>query len=401
MVMKSIRSLYKIGNGPSSSHTMGPKKAALYVLAKYPQATMIEVTLYGSLALTGEGHLTQYILERTLKELNYSIFFNEKEMIHPNTMVFNVFEDDKLIGTEEIYSIGGGTIAIKGQDIIDEKEVYYERNFAAVKEICQKNNYSLVDYVLEHEDEKILEYMEECYQIMMANIDNGIKKEGVLPGSLHVYRKAHSIYSKRVDQETIDRKEKRLLSAYAFAASEENASGAKVVTTPTCGASGVLPSVIHYMEDIGYHHDEIIKGMLVSGLIGNIVKQNASISGAECGCQAEIGTACAMGAVLVSYLFNQSIDQIEHAAEIALEHHLGLTCDPILGYVQIPCIERNAVAALRAVEASYLSDLLDSRYQKITLDTVIETMFETGNDLNVRYKETAQGGLAKTYRHDC
>lgn len=399
--MKSIRSLYKIGNGPSSSHTMGPKKAALYVLEKYPQATMIEVTLYGSLALTGEGHLTQFILENTLKKLNYSIFFDEKEMSHPNTMIFNAFANGNLLGIEEIYSVGGGTIAIKGQDIVDEKEVYLEKNFSMIKETCQKNNWSLVDYVLNYEDENILEYMEECYQIMMANIANGLKKEGVLPGSLHVYRKAQSIYQKQKKKETIDRKEKRLLSAYAFAASEENASGAKVVTTPTCGASGVLPSVIHYMEDIGYSHKEVIKGMLVSGLIGTIVKQNASISGAECGCQAEIGTACAMGAVLVSYLLKQNLDQIEQAAEIALEHHLGLTCDPVLGYVQIPCIERNAVASLRAVEAAYLSDLLDSRYQKITLDTVIETMFETGNDLNARYKETAQGGLAKTYHHDC
>ncbi len=399
--MKSIKALYKIGNGPSSSHTMGPKKAALYILNKYPETDMVEVVLYGSLAATGEGHLTQLILEKTFKNINFAIYSDENEKKHPNAMIFRAFRNHLLIGEEEIYSIGGGSIAIKGEDVVDEQELYLEKNYEEIKETCKQNNWSLLDYILAHEDPSILEYMEKCYQVMMATIQNGLQKQGVLPGTLRVKRKAYSIYINQDADETIDRKEKRLLSAYAFAASEENASGAEVVTAPTCGSSGVLPAVIHYMEDIGYDHQEVLKGMLISGLIGNLVKQNASISGAECGCQAEIGTACAMGSVLVSYLLGNNIYQIEQAAEIALEHHLGLTCDPISGYVQIPCIERNAIAALRALEVATLNDLLDFQHQKITLDTVITTMFETGSDLNKRYKETSQGGLAKTYRHNC
>ncbi len=399
--MKSIRTLYKIGNGPSSSHTMGPKKAALYILNKYPHADMIEVVLYGSLAATGVGHLTQVIIGKVFNAQNYAIYTDSTEKKHPNTMTFRVFYQNELIGEEEIYSIGGGSIAIKGEAIIDEPEVYLENNYEDIKKYCFEHNCTLLDYIMAHEDSRIVDYMEHCYQVMMRNVKSGLQKQGMLPGSLRVKRKAQSIYMKKEEHEPPTRKEKRLLSAYAFAASEENASGEEVVTAPTCGASGVMPAVIHYLEDIGNDHQEIIKGMLVAGLIGNLVKQNASISGAECGCQAEIGTACAMGAVLASYLLGADIHQIEQSAEIALEHHLGLTCDPVEGYVQIPCIERNAVAALRAIEVAMLNDFLDYHNQKITLDTVITTMLETGKDLNNRYKETSQGGLAKTYHHNC
>lgn len=398
--MKSIRSLFKIGNGPSSSHTMGPKKATEYVLKKYPTSDMVFVELCGSLAATGVGHLTQYIIEKTLKGKNYSISFIKEEKNHPNTMIFHVFQNNQCIGEEEIYSIGGGTILVKGEIEVEEKELYPERNFEEITYKCQQENWSLLDYILHYEDEKILDYMEECYQGMMLNIQNGLEKEGLLPGELRVSRKAKTIYCNYTQEESKERQEKRRVSAYAFAASEENASGAVVVTAPTCGASGVLPALIRYFEEQGYAHDDILKGMLVAGLIGSLIKQNASISGAECGCQAEIGTACSMGAAFVSYLHHQDIHKIEHAAEIALEHHLGLTCDPIKGYVQIPCIERNAVAALRSIEVAVLSELLNSDSQKISLDTVVETMLETGRDLLKSYRETAEGGLAKNY-HEC
>lgn len=398
--MKSIRSLFKIGNGPSSSHTMGPKKATEYILKKYPNSDMIFIELCGSLAATGIGHLTQYIIEKTLKGKNYSISYVKEEKSHPNTMIFHIYSNNQCIGEEEIYSIGGGTIWVKGEKEVEEKELYPERNFEEILNKCQQEKWDLVQYVLHYEGETIFEYMEECYAVMMHNIQVGLEKEGLLPGELRVSRKARTIYLNQKENEKQEHKEKRLVSAYAFAASEENASGAIVVTAPTCGASGVLPALIRYLEEQGFEHEQILKGMLVAGLIGSLIKQNASISGAECGCQAEIGTACSMGAAFVSYVYHQDIHKIEHAAEIALEHHLGLTCDPIKGYVQIPCIERNAVAALRSIEVAVLSELLNSESQKISLDTVVETMLETGRDLLKSYRETAEGGLAKNY-HEC
>lgn len=396
--MLSIKKLYKIGNGPSSSHTMGPCNATKYVMKTYPNADYFKVTLFGSLALTGKGHLTDKIIDDTFGDIKHEIKFDFLSSVsHPNTMKFEAFKDDALLGEINIVSIGGGLISVNGVDCDEGKDVYPHRHFKEIKKYCKDNNISLVDYIFKYEDKDIYDYMEKIYKVMMEEIEIGLNTKGVLPGRLKVARKAHDIYFKKIENETDVRKEKRLISAYAFAASEVNASGGVVVTAPTCGSCGILPSLVKYYSDKGYEHSVIIDGLLVAGLIGLIVKHNASISGAECGCQAEIGTATSMGAAFVSYIHDKDIDLIERAAEIAMEHSLGLTCDPIEGYVQIPCIERNAVGALRAIEASALTDFIGRTNSKISFDYVVETMYETGKDLNRNYRETSKGGLAKKY----
>lgn len=398
--MYSIKELYKIGNGPSSSHTMGPKNAVRYILKKYPDALFYDMTLYGSLALTGKGHLTDVVVENTFKDIPHALHFNyeELELDHPNTIKFVITLTNNEKKEVTIYSIGGGLIQIKGEIDKHREHVYPHKNFTSIKQYCLENHLSLIEYIDKFESGDIREYIEKIYIVMKEMVDNGLMKEGVLPGSLKVKRKAKEIYNKGVPEENPTRKEKRLISAYAFAASEENASGEEVVTAPTCGSCGIMPALVRYYEEQGYSHEVIIDALMVAGLIGLIVKHNASISGAECGCQAEIGTAISMGAAFVSQLKGKDIEIIERAAEIAMEHTLGLTCDPISGYVQIPCIERNAIGALRAIEASALTDFMDSTSSKISFDLVVETMYETGLDLSKNYRETSIGGLAKTYK---
>ena len=259
------------------------------------------------------------------------------------------------------------------------------------------NNITLVDYIKKYDSSDLMDYMEKVYETMSNMVSDGLKKNGFLPGKLNVARKAKKIFSKSVPNERADMKEKRLISAYAFAASEENACGSTVVTAPTCGACGILPALLRYYGELGFTHEQLIDGLLVAGLMGLVVKHNASISGAECGCQAEVGTACSMGAAFIAQLYSQDILIIERAAEIAMEHSLGLTCDPIDGYVQIPCIERNAIGALRAIDAAMLTHLITTTDSKISFDMVVKTMYETGKDLNNSYRETSIGGLAKTY----
>ena len=399
--MHSIKTLYKVGNGPSSSHTIGPKVASQFIIDKYKDCDYVKVTLFGSLAFTGKGHLTDYIIEKTFNEnnikvdicFNYEIF----DLEFPNTMHFEIYKNNTILGEETIFSIGGGLIKVKDFENVEEKEVYPHKTILQIKEFCSQNNLSFVDYVLHFEDSSIVEFTEHIYQVMTQSVKNGLSKTGVLPGKLMVERKAYTIFNNIKPNETESMKEKRLVSSYAFACSEENASGGEIVTAPTCGSCGIIPSIIMYLEDCGYNHNDIINGLLVAGLFGLVVKNNASISGAECGCQAEIGTACAMGASLVATVKHLNNDQIERAAEIALEHHLGLTCDPILGYVQIPCIERNAVAALRAIESCSLAELFGESQSKISFDLVVETMKQTGIDLKYEYRETSAGGLAKNY----
>ena len=396
--MFSLKALYKIGYGPSSSHTMGPANAARYVKDKFPFAKRIDVVLYSSLALTGKGHLTDYILDKELKDIPHEIIFDEKENVsHPNTMKFIVTMNNEIIELF-IVSVGGGIIEIEGESNNLYCEVYPHKTFESISNYCISKGIGLNQYVDEFDDKDINNYLENIYNLMIKNVDNGLEKEGFLPGKLKVERKAKLIFNKVIDDKIQDKtKEKKLVCAYAFAASEENASGALVVTSPTCGACGIIPSLLKYFEP-QYGKKKLIEGLKVAGLIGLIVKHNASISGAECGCQAEIGPACSMGAALCTYLFGGDIHQIGRASEIAMEHLLGLTCDPIDGYVQIPCIERNAVYALRAIEVASLALFIGPADNKISFDTVVKTMYETGLDLHRGYKETSKEGLAKHYK---
>ncbi len=397
--MESLRALYRIGVGPSSSHTMGPQKAAEIISDRYPDAESITVTLYGSLAKTGVGHRTDYIIKKTLSPIKNSIAFDEEttDIPHPNTMKFSV----NVHGTVKeitVVSIGGGEIRIIGEEAKKSRIIYPLCSFSEIAAYCRQKDMRLSDYVFECEGDGLRSYLGEVWEAMKNSIKDGIKTEGELFGGLHVQRKAKQLYNQRHMDESSETRENRLVCAYAFAVSEQNAAcSGNIVTAPTCGSCGVVPSVLKYMQERrGFSDAEIINALAVGGLIGNIIKTNASISGAEAGCQAEIGSACAMAAAALSELFQMDIGQTEYAAEVAVEHHLGLTCDPVKGLVQIPCIERNAVAAMRAINAVNLANFLaDSR--KISFDLIVKTMYETGRDLSFRYRETSEGGLAKLY----
>ena len=397
--MKSIKSLYKIGLGPSSSHTMGPSFAATEFLKISPQADFIKVTLFGSLAKTGKGHGTDRAISETLANIPHEIVFDyeSKTPIHPNTLEFIAFKDGKETYKKEFYSIGGGEIQFDGADSVSPKEVYSENNFTEIANMCKSRNIRLSDYVFEKEDSDIKQYLMAVWKTMQNAINEGLSKSGTLPGGLSVERKAQFLYNQKHIDESPQTRENRLVCSYAFAVSEQNADCGIIVTAPTCGSCGVLPAVLKYMQDKNNFTDEdIIRALAVAGLIGNIVATNASISGAECGCQAEVGTACSMASAALCELFEMGIDQIEYAAEVAMEHHLGLTCDPVCGLVQIPCIERNAVAAMRAINALSLANFLYGS-RKVSFDVVVETMYQTGKDLSHLYRETSEGGLAKLY----
>ena len=397
--MKSIKSLYKIGLGPSSSHTMGPSFAATEFLKISPQADFIKVTLFGSLAKTGKGHGTDRAISETLANIPHEIVFDyeSKTPIHPNTLEFIAFKEGKETDKKEFYSIGGGEIQFDGADSVSHKEVYSENNFTEIANMCKSRNIRLSDYVFEKEDSDIKQYLMAVWKTMQNAINEGLSKSGTLPGGLSVERKAQFLYNQKHIDESPQTRENRLVCSYAFAVSEQNADCGIIVTAPTCGSCGVLPAVLKYMQDKNNFTDEdIIRALAVAGLIGNIVATNASISGAECGCQAEVGTACSMASAALCELFEMGIDQIEYAAEVAMEHHLGLTCDPVCGLVQIPCIERNAVAAMRAINALSLANFLYGS-RKVSFDVVVETMYQTGKDLSHLYRETSEGGLAKLY----
>lgn len=394
--MKSLVQLYKKGVGPSSSHTMGPAKAAELFLTKYGNCDNYTVTLYGSLACTGKGHGTDRAIKSVFGSRKVDVVFDtETKCVHPNTMEFV-----GLCGNEvhkmQIFSIGGGDILVAGETLSEQKDVYPHNSFEQIKAYCQSKNIRLWQYALECEGPSIVDYIADIWQTMNKCIDDGLSVEGVLPGGLNVVRRAKKLFTAHTN-ETAQTHEDRIVASYAFAVGEQNASGGQIVTAPTCGSSGVLPAVFRYAVDLHkYTTNDVIHALLTAGIIGNLVKTNASISGAECGCQAEIGTACAMASAGLAELYGMSLDQIEYSAEVALEHHLGLTCDPVGGLVQIPCIERNAVGAMRAINAVSLATFLtDSR--KISLDTVISTMYETGKDIAVNYRETSIGGLAKYY----
>ncbi len=399
--MKSVRNIFKTGIGPSSSHTMGPAFAAEKFLLRYSEVDSIKVILYGSLAKTGKGHGTDRAVEDVFKYIPTEIVFNKDDSIslpHPNTIDIIGYKDGEQYAFMRALSIGGGEIVIEGEDKQEMGEVYLEKNFTEIIELCKRRNIRISDYVFAHEDEDFPAFLGEVWHTMSASIREGLTRTGTLPGGLGLDRKAQKLYNQRHIDESPQTRENRIVCSYAFAVSEQNADCGLIVTAPTCGSCGVLPAVLKYMQEKNAFSDnDIIRALAVAGIVGNVVSTNASISGAECGCQAEIGTACSMAAAALAELYGMGVDQIEYAAEISLEHHLGLTCDPVCGLVQIPCIERNAVAAMRAINALSLANFLsDSR--KISFDLVVETMRQTGLDLSHIYRETGEGGLAKLYK---
>ena len=398
--MKSLCELYRIGKGPSSSHTMGPQRAAQLFLERCSNASLYEVTLYGSLAATGKGHMTDVAIEEVLHPHHtVSIIWKPQVFLpfHPNGMKF-VGRDvnGDIIDEWTVYSIGGGALSdgTDGHEELGATEVYDLNKMSDIQSWCYANGRSFWEYVEKCEDKEIWDYLKMIWQTMKEAILRGLDHEGVLPGPLNLPRKAATYYTKAKGYRA-SLQSRGLVYAYALAVSEENASGGTIVTAPTCGACGVLPAVLYHMQEShGMSEQRILRALATAGLVGNIVKHNASISGADVGCQGEVGVACAMASAAACQLFGGSPAQVEYAAEMGLEHHLGMTCDPVCGLVQIPCIERNAFAAARALDADLYASFSDGHHS-VSFDKVVEVMRQTGHDLPSLYKETSEGGLAK------
>ena len=396
--MESIRQIYRIGYGPASSHTMGPARAAQMILEKNRGAARFRVTLYGSLAATGKGHMTHVAIRAILEPAAPTEILWEPKVVlpfHPNGMLFEAFDAG---GTRQddwtIFSIGGGTLANETFNELTANEVYSMGTLAEIQAWCERTGYSYWEYVEQCEGPEIWDYLNEVWKVMQEAIHRGLETEGILPGGLGLRRKA-SDYMIRARGYGSSIKSRGMVYAYALAVSEENASGGRIVTAPTCGSCGVLPAVLYHLRETREFRDSrILRALATAGLLGNVVRTNASVSGAEVGCQGEVGVACAMAAGAASQLFGGTPAQIEYAAEMGLEHHLGLTCDPVCGLVQIPCIERNAFAAARALDANTFANFSDGRH-RVSFDQVVEVMRQTGNDLPSLYKETSEGGLAK------
>ena len=397
--MKSIREIYKIGYGPSSSHTMGPGRAAQYFKEKNPDAELYRITLYGSLALTGKGHGTDEAIYKIIQRPEATEIIWEPQKLlphHPNGMLFEALKGGVITDSWEVYSIGGGSLWDE-DGTFDGKDVYPDIKMNDILEWCRTEGRSMAEYVEIHEGIEIYDYLKEVWQVMLDAIHRGIETEGVLPGSLKLARKAASYYI-RAQQSAGTLRHMGTLFAASLAVAEENAGGGLIVTAPTCGASGVVPSVLYFLKlDQNISDNRILRGLATAGLIGNIVKSNGSISGAEVGCQGELGTACAMAAGAAAQLLGGSPLQIEYAAEMGFEHNLGLTCDPVEGYVQIPCIERNAFISQKARECAIYALFSDGQH-KVSFDDVVETMMQTGYDMQAKYRETGLGGLARIYR---
>lgn len=395
--MTSLSCIYRIGRGPSSSHTIAPERACLKIKSLHPTADSFKVTLYGSLAKTGVGHGTDRVITQAFAPIRCDIRYDKTKtgLAHPNTMDVAVFRDGRQLALNRVESVGGGKIVIDGMEYGEGPDVYPDASFEKIAEYCRREGIRLWQYVQRIEGDEIFAHLEEVWRQMKDSIARGLADEGTLPGGLGVTKRAKQLFGSQHIDESAQTRENREVCSYAFAVSEQNACAERIVTAPTCGASGVVPAVLYYQQKKrDYSDTEIVRALAAGGIVGNLIKTNASISGSECGCQAEIGTACAMASAALGELFGLSLDKIEYAAEIAIEHHLGLTCDPICGLVQIPCIERNAVAAMRAINAVSLASFLsDSR--KISLDKVIGVMHKTGLDIKRQYKETSEGGLAK------
>ena len=399
--MKTLKELYRIGIGPSSSHTMGPRKAAEMFLEKHPEAASFEVTLYGSLAATGKGHMTDVAILDTLTphapvDLKWApeIFLP----FHPNGMLFKSKDETGKVTDEwTVYSVGGGALAEEGVPKIDSQHIYQMSTMSEILGWCERTGKSYWEYVQECEESDIWDYLSEVWKVMREAVERGLEEEGVLPGPLNLRRKAATYYIKAKGYKD-NLRSRGLVFSYALAVSEENASGGKIVTAPTCGACGVVPAVLYHLaKSRDFSEMRVLRALATAGLIGNIVKHNATISGAEGGCQAEVGVACSMAAAAASQLFGGSPAQIEYAAEMGLEHHLGMTCDPVCGLVQIPCIERNAYAAARALDSNIYAAFTDGIH-RVSFDKVVDVMKQTGHDLPSLYKETSEGGLAKDYK---
>ena len=397
--MESLRELFKIGNGPSSSHTMGPKRAAEQFTFRCPQVDHYRVTLYGSLAATGRGHLTDQAIRSVLEPIAPTEICWEPETVlpfHPNGMRFEGLRGDTAVDTWTIYSIGGGALANEETKAEPKPSVYTMSTIREIKDYCYREGKTYWEYVEECKGKEIWEYLDRVWTVMCDTIMRGLNNDGVLPGGLKVARKA-STYFVKSKSYTGSLGSRARLYAYALAVAEENASGGEVVTAPTCGSSGVLPAVIYHLSTTrDFLRIRILRALATAGLFGNVVKTNSSISGAAVGCQGEIGVACAMAAAAACQLFGGTPSQIEYAAEMGLEHHLGLTCDPVCGLVQVPCIERNAIAAARALDANTYATLSDGTHL-VSFDKVVEVMNETGHNLPSLYRETSEGGLAKRY----
>ena len=395
--MKSLRDLYKIGPGPSSSHTLAPQFACQLFQEYHPEAVRFEIDLYGSLALTGKGHHTDQIIMNTLAPnpafVNFKDNWTEDFPSGLEIRGYDVFYQQ--CGEWIVFSLGGGSIEIKGIDIGLNQEIYPEENLEAVKQFCKSHNCDFSEYIQYYERD-ISDHLERVLFQMIQTVKNGLNSSGVLPGQLRLERIAKNLSFQVQRAEDEAEKQRVRLYSYAYAASEENAAGGICVTAPTLGASGVLAALVYYYyHQLGFSKEKLIQALMVAGLFGNIVKQNASISGAIGGCQAEIGVACAMGSAFVCFLADGNLAEIEYAAEIGIEHHLGLTCDPVGGYVMIPCIERNAVATVRSIDAAALSRYI-SRIKKnrVSFDNIVNTMNYTGEKLAIELKETSLGGLA-------
>ena len=399
--MKSLTELYRIGVGPSSSHTMGPKKATEIFASRYPEAVKFIVTLYGSLAATGKGHMTDVAIMEVLKAPNRIIEIDWKPDVflphHPNAMRLEAFDDkDSSLGSSIFYSVGGGAIEEEGMPVHGGRDIYEYTTLTDIMDYCERTGRNYWEYVEETEGDIIYDHLRDVWTTMKAAVERGLNREGRLPGPLNLQRKANAYFVKAGGYRDNLRSRGQVF-AYALAVSEENASGGEIVTAPTCGSSGVVPGVLYHLwKSRNFPEEKMLHALATAGLFGNVVKENASISGADVGCQGEVGVACAMAAAAASQLFGGSPAQIEYAAEMGLEHHLGMTCDPVCGLVQIPCIERNAYAAARALDANIYSSFTDGNH-RVSFDKLVDVMKETGHDLPSLYKETGAGGLAKDY----
>lgn len=398
--MKTIKELLRIGNGPSSSHTMGPRFASEKFLKKHPDAAHFEVTLYGSLAATGKGHLTDVaIIDVFGSEDKVSIVWQPRIFLpyHPNGMMFKAIDAMGNVMDEwTVYSVGGGALAEEGENMQQSDDIYDMEHFSDILQWCKRYGRSYWEYVEKCEGVEIWDYLREVWRTMRESVENGLEAEGVLPGPLHLQRKA-AAYHIKASGYTASLHGRGLVFSYALAVSEENAAGGRIVTAPTCGSCGVVPAILYHLwKSRSFSEMRILRAIATAGLIGNVAKHTASISGAEAGCQAEVGVACAMAAAAACQLFGGSPAQIEYSAEMGLEHHLGMTCDPVCGMVQIPCIERNAYAAARAMDCNIYSSFSDGSHL-VSFDKVLSVMMQTGRDLPSIYKETSEGGLAKNY----
>ncbi len=397
--MESLKELYRVGSGPSSSHTMGPKKAAEIFAKRCPSPQSYRVTLYGSLAATGKGHMTDTAILSILEPIAPTEIRWQPNIIlphHPNGMLFEALVEGEVKESWTAYSIGGGALHDEEGTFKMGRDIYPMTTIEEIQQWCYREGRTYWEYVEMCEGPEIWDFLNMIWSQMCDTIQAGLNNDGVLPGGLKVARKA-STYFVKSKSYTDSLSSRAKIYAYALATSEENASCGTVVTAPTCGSSGVVPAVLyHIKQSRDFKRVRIVRALATAGLFGNIAKTNSSISGAEVGCQGEVGVACAMAAAAACQVFGGTPSQIEYAAEMALEHHLGLTCDPVCGLVQIPCIERNAIAAARAFDANAYATLSDGSH-RVSYDKVVEVMTETGQNLPSLYRETSEGGLAKNY----